>query len=220
MITRFLALAVLLLSLSSCVEIIDDLTLKVDGSGTFRYTVNLSSSRTKVASILALDSLDGKRLPKQSEIDAMVDKFTRSLSEQKGISKVSIEANYVDYIFKISCDFTSVVQLQEALQTAIAEASDETLEGNYYYWLSWEDKTFKRSIPADVAKKFSETPMADADLLQLGSYTTITRFYSAVAKNTNTKAVISKSGTAVMIKSNAYELITNPAALNNNTCIK
>jgi hypothetical protein len=209
-----------LLTLTSCIEIIDDITLKADGSGTFKYSINLSSSRLKVSSLLALDSLDGRRIPKIPEIDQQIDKFTSSLTEQPGITNVKVEANYVDYILKVQCDFTSVVQLQEALQSAIAEASNKTFDGGYYYWLSWEDKMFKRSIPADAAKKFLEAPITDADLLQVGSYTTITRFYSTVTKNTNANAVISKSGTAVMVKSNAYELITNPAALNNNTCIK
>ena len=52
-----------LFGLSSCIEIIDDLSLKSDGSGTFKYSVNLSSSKIKVNSILALDSIDGKKVP-------------------------------------------------------------------------------------------------------------------------------------------------------------
>jgi len=38
----------------------DELTIHDDGSGTLKYAINLSSSRVKVNSILALDSLDGK----------------------------------------------------------------------------------------------------------------------------------------------------------------
>ena len=34
--------------LTSCVEIIDDLTLNLDGSGKLRYNLNLSSSKVKI----------------------------------------------------------------------------------------------------------------------------------------------------------------------------
>ena len=49
-------------SISSCIEIIDDLTLNSDGTGSFKYTINLSASKIKINSILALDSLDGKKI--------------------------------------------------------------------------------------------------------------------------------------------------------------
>lgn len=44
----FLFILGILFGASSCVEIIDDLTLNEDGSGTFKYTVNLSSSKVKL----------------------------------------------------------------------------------------------------------------------------------------------------------------------------
>ena len=52
-----------LLVFQSCIEIMDELTIHDDGSGTLKYAINLSSSRVKVNSILALDSLDGKKVP-------------------------------------------------------------------------------------------------------------------------------------------------------------
>ena len=46
----------------------DELTIHDDGSGTLKYAINLSSSRVKVNSILALDSLDGKKVPSIEDI--------------------------------------------------------------------------------------------------------------------------------------------------------
>lgn len=68
-ITSFIGLLVILLSFNSCIEIIDDITIKNDGSGTLKYTINLSSSKIKINSILALDSLDGRKIPTIAEIE-------------------------------------------------------------------------------------------------------------------------------------------------------
>ena len=83
----------LLFSFTSCIEIIDDLAVNEDGSGTFKYNVNISSSKIKLNSYLALDSLDGKRVPSLDEIKGYVDDVVTSLKKQKGISNLTIESN-------------------------------------------------------------------------------------------------------------------------------
>ena len=92
-----------LILFSSCIEILDDIKFNFDGSGTFKYTVNLSSSQVKLNSILALDSLDGKKVPSLSEIQEKIESFGIKLSEEEGISNVQIDTNYTQFIFKIQC---------------------------------------------------------------------------------------------------------------------
>ena len=62
----------ILITLSSCIEIIDDISFNEDGSGTFKYNINLSSSKVKINSALALDSIDGKKVPSRLEIEAKI----------------------------------------------------------------------------------------------------------------------------------------------------
>ncbi|NDF59623.1 MAG: hypothetical protein EB100_00940, partial [Crocinitomicaceae bacterium] len=52
---KFFWCLLLTLTLASCIEIHDEISLKNDGSGTFSYKINLNSSKLKVNSILALD---------------------------------------------------------------------------------------------------------------------------------------------------------------------
>lgn len=115
----------LLLSLVSCIEISDDITIKNDGSGTFRYKINLSESKVKVNSILALDSLNGKPVPSKAEISAKINEFVRLLDAQSGISNVVVEENYTDFIFKFSCDFSSIKQLQDGVRLSIEQITNE-----------------------------------------------------------------------------------------------
>ena len=77
---KYLMFLVVFFTMSSCIEIIDDLTFKSDGSGTFKYTLNLSASKLKVNSILALDSLDGKKVPSIQEIKDKI-KLSESVSD-------------------------------------------------------------------------------------------------------------------------------------------
>ena len=70
----------------------DELTIHDDGSGTLKYAINLSSSRVKVNSILALDSLDGKKVPSIDEIKAKNNLIL--FITKKFIKKVFLQGRY------------------------------------------------------------------------------------------------------------------------------
>ena len=106
MLRKFIFPIIVISLLSSCIELIDDITLHNDGSGTFKYSINLSSSRLKVNSILALDSLDGKKVPSMGEIKNKISAFTTALKSQNGLSNVRSEFDEANLILKL---FRSVV---------------------------------------------------------------------------------------------------------------
>ena len=113
---KYLMFLVVFFTMSSCIEIIDDLTFKSDGSGTFKYTLNLSASKLKVNSILALDSLDGKKVPSIQEIKDKINKYKEIIAQKEGISNVKVETDFTNFILKIQCDFTSILTLQKAIK--------------------------------------------------------------------------------------------------------
>lgn len=207
----------LLIGLNSCVEIIDDLSMNLDGSGTFKYTVNLSSSKSKINTILNLDSLDGRKVPKLPEIKSKVAEFTSLMSKQPGISNVKVETKYDDYIIKFQCNFTNVSALQEALKNVINTlAIDKKGSVEYAYnWISWSSSKLQRSIPEISLQKVSEIKQSELDLLRTGSYTSISRFQKPVEKTDNPNATISTSRMAVMLKANTFSLTKNPKILEN-----
>jgi hypothetical protein len=116
----------LIFGLSSCLEIIDDITINADGSGTFKYTLNLSASKSRVNTILSLDSLDGKKVPSIDELKTKITSFKTNLENQEGVSNVTIESDFVNFFFRLTCDFESVTKLQDGLKKAIEDESDET----------------------------------------------------------------------------------------------
>jgi hypothetical protein len=199
--------------LTSCIEIIEDLKFNLDGSGTFKYIINLSGSKTKVTSILALDSLHGEKVPKVSDIRTKIGEFKRTLQEQEGISNVLITEDYTNYIIKFQCDFKSVEYLEQALKNSIKKLYQN--DGYNYDWLRFKNKTLVRKTPIlnlDEIRKFGER---DVDKLKTGTYTSITRFSTKIDTFENKNSIKSKSGVALMIKVSPDMLLINQNLLDN-----
>lgn len=219
--TTILLLIAFPIILTSCIEIVDDISINSDGSGTFKYTVNLSSSKVKINSILALDSLDGKKVPSIESISSKLSKLETQLREQEGISDLTFQSDYTNYIFKIKCDFSSLQNLQAAVKViAIKENKGNAIPELDIEWLIFENNALIRSVPQITIAKASQINKADTDLMKEGVYTSITRFENEVIESENKSAKISKNKKAVMMRTNPYLLTQNPKLLDNTIHIK
>ena len=201
---------------SSCVEIIDDIAINEDGSGTFKYSVNLSSSKVKINSILALDSLDGKKVPSVDEISLKLARLVHNLETKEGISEVEFIPDYTNFIFKLSCEFSSVEKLQNAIkELVISENNGREIKGMDHSWITFEGNQLTRSIPQITLNKVRKMNQNETDLLKQGKYTSITRFKTEISHFDNKKARLSKNKKAIMVQTNPYALIHNPQLLDN-----
>jgi hypothetical protein len=175
----------LMLGMTSCLEIIDDLSLNEDGTGSFKYTVNLSSSKVKINSYLALDSLDGREVPSMEEITRQLDEVVTLLTGKEGISNVRFDSDYDNFIFKLNLDFASIAELESAIKTIVKE------------------KNTGQRIEDEIAK------------LKKGTYTSITRFDREVERFENASALLAKNKKAVMVRTDPYSLIQRTDLLDN-----
>ena len=209
----------LIFTLTSCVEIIDDIKLNLDGSGVFKYTINLSQSKTSVTSILALDSLEGKKVMKLPEIKENVKTFKEHLSKEEGISNVIITENYTEYIIKIECKFKNIEILERAIKGAIAKM-DKNIKEDDKTWVKYSDKKLSKSVPDYSLTFLNKITGNYYEKLKAGTYTSIVRFDNLIDNYTNKLATKSKSGTALMVKTTPDKLIENPNILDNTVSIK
>ena len=202
--------------MSSCIEIFDDLTIHNDGTGTFKYNINLSSSKLKINSILALDSLNEMKVPSIEDIKSQIARVKSKFEIKPGISNVMIESNFTDFIFKIKCDFTNVGVLQTAIKEVISEENlIKNIEDLSHNWISWEGQKLTRDIPEITLKKTKELTPNEIELLTQGKYTSITRFDRPIEKFDNQTAKLSASKTAIMLQTNTYSLLQNAKLLEN-----
>jgi len=216
MLRKFIFPIIVISLLSSCIELIDDITIHNDGSGTFKYSINLSSSRLKVNSILALDSLDGKKVPSMGEIKNKISAFTTALKSQNGLSNVRSEFDEANLILKLFVDFKTVGQLEQGIKNSIIAVSKE--KSSYELnesWIAWDGKTLKRSVPLTAFKRSNEMTSSDVDLLKTGTYTSISRFDRSIDRTENVNAKLNPSKLACMLKVNTFDLRNNNKLIEN-----
>jgi hypothetical protein len=218
---NFILFIFLCFTLSSCIEILDDISFNSDGSGEFKYTINLSSSKLKINSILALDSLDGKKVPSKLELQEKVSDLIGVLNCQEGIKDVILEDNYDNYIFKVSLHFDNVESLLNAFKEtmkASGNAAEEYVSNDN--WVSWDGVTLIRQIPDLSSFKFRLVKNEDQELMRNGMYTSISRFDSPVEKIENTSAILAKNNKAVMLRSSLLDVFGNPSIMDNTISVK
>lgn len=207
---------VCLFSLTSCLEIVDDLKINPDGSGSLSYNINLSASKVKINSIFALDSLNGKKVPTRDEIRGKILAFKDTLLNQDGIVDVSLEMDFENYLFKWKVDFEQVAKLQDAvLATAEKMGGKKEWLKDETEWLTFADNKLTRSIPEIKDAKLKSIQEEERQLLKEGSYISITRFQQPVLKFDNEQAVLSKNKMAVMVRTDAFSLSQDFTLLEN-----
>lgn len=152
---RFLIFTLLLtavFSLSSCLHIIEEITIKKDGSGSYQFKIDGSEIKKMVG---ALDE-KSKETPTpeydqevsvqaadtSAKDDKEIDRAVKHLKTQPGITHTTILKDSVNYINGYTFDFDNVDNLGKAILGGPAEATmglwnDETR-------LKLEKKAFKR----------------------------------------------------------------------------
>jgi len=208
---------ILLFLLTSCVELIDEIQLNNDGSGKFKYVINLSQSRSNVSSMLLLDSINGKKNLKLPEIKQKINSFKLTLAKQEGISNVIVVENYTDYIIKFECNFENLDKLKKAFENSLQESNTTKKTEN---WVNFDKKLFYRTTPEYAVSFLKDFYVNYGEKLKNGSYTSIVRFQNEIYSFSNKLSLKSKSGMAIMTKVTPKELVENPYVLDNNIVIK
>jgi hypothetical protein len=194
---------------SGCFEIVEDISIHTNGSGTFSYTVNLSQSKNRLDGLMKLDSSDGYRVPKQDEINQDISKIKTTLEKSPGITNIISTSDWVNYIFTLKFDFNSVSNLNLAVESVSLEISTDhkripEASDNF----DFTGKIFNRKSHYDAKTQSPKLTARDKEILKDASYTCIFRFDNTIKSCSNADAKISKSGKAVMLKLNMLELAT------------
>jgi len=205
-----------ILSFPSCFEIVEEVNLNEDGSGTFNFTINMSQSKLNINSLFLLDTINGKPMPKKEDLARAFDKVEKTLNEDKDISNVAVKKNWDDYIFSVSGNFVNVDALNKAINKINTlfnqtEKYDPVVQDNY----SFVNKIFTRLYNYDLINEYNSMPEKDKEVFDNAKYTAIYRFTSPVASFTNNNAMKSKNGKAIMLKVDVKDLITNNKTLKN-----
>lgn len=202
--------------LSSCFQVIEEITLKNDGTGDVLLTINLSQSKTKVASVMLLDSVQGYKVPSKQKIQQELNEAVAYLKKMDGISNVKSTSDFNNYIATISFSFKDVSNINNITKNILAKQKIKATNTSTYSF-NKSTKTFARKYQAVASAKteYNKLKSQDKAVFNGASYTSIYRFESPVTSTTNPASNVSKSKKAVMLKSNITDLINGKINVSN-----
>jgi len=210
-------LLLLIIMLSSCFEIIEEITINKDGSGNILLTLNFSRSKSNINSIMLLDSVNNYKVPSEQEIKTRIAGIKSQITNISGVSNVKTNSNFEDYIFNISCNFTNVSVLNKVI-TSFNKNKD--IEINKQFSYNKNTKTFTRTYNYDLQKEVQKIKKKDKEVLKDASYTSIYRFQSPILSSKNKLAKISKSRKAIMLRVDVNEMVANKQNIKNTIKLK
>jgi hypothetical protein len=205
-----------LLVFASCFQIIEDVTLRKDGSGIAVFTANLSQSKTKLASIMLLDSVNGYKVPSRTDIRNQLVKLEGELKKINGISNITHSVDFDKFIATIRFSFTDVDKLNSISNSIFEEMKISPANQSSYGYRS-DTRTFSRIYMHEPKAKleFNKMKEADKEIFKSATYTSIYRFDRQVISQSNTAAKLATSKKAVMLQSAVLDLINGENNITN-----
>lgn len=217
--SQLLLLSCLLL-FQSCFEIIEQVTIKNDGSGNFQLVINMSKSKTKLNSIMKMEKVNGHDVPTTREITSKVATIETAVKTTSGISNVKTSLDFDNYIASISCNFLKVNNLNMAVQAVSDKENSKKPAIDDMFKYDANNKVFSRLNKFILKDEYKKMSNADKEIFATANYTAIFRFESDVLTSANKESKISANKKAVMTKLNVLDMITNNKSIENNINLK
>lgn len=196
-------------TLSSCFDVIDEIKVNKDGSGEFLLTMNFSKSKSKISSIMHLDTFRGYKIPTEAEVEEFIDELVVSLQKSKGITDVKRTVDFEEFIFTLGFSFASAEDINHAIENLSVKIGGQSKSFNLRYSYNESEKKFTRYYELHKVDRenYNKLEQDDKTMVNTAAYISISRFDLEVADCSHVKAKISKSGNAVMIRTSAMDII-------------
>ncbi len=211
----FVILLLFTFSYTSCFEIVEEVNLNDDGTGSFNLTMNMSQSKIQINSMLLLDSVNGKPVPKIEDFKKAIRRVKYELKKDSTISELVFTENWEDYIFSMSGNFQNINALNKAIKNINTIFTPKGYKPELYDNFKYENNIFERLYSYNLINEYNALSDKDRSVFKNAKYTTIYRFNSPVKSYSNPNALKSKSGKAIMLKVNVRELVTNKKTIKN-----
>jgi len=116
-----------LLLFTGCFEIVEEMDLNPNGSGKMQVVVNMSESKENLNEYLKSGSANGIKIPDKTQLQSYLDQIQLSLNKVNGISNAGTSADFNEFIFTFTADFTDV----KAMNTAVTQLTKELSNGTF-----------------------------------------------------------------------------------------
>ena len=204
--TRLLLLLPLLL-LTSCFDILDKVNVKADGSGEYSLILNASKSKTRLASISKMETVNGKKVPKKPEIEAKINEAARIFKSVPGISNVKTAMDFDNYVIKLSCNFKKIENVSAGLEQLKAKNIIGKMIPTNIHTHNPQKKTFTRNKINTFKSDYDKLSAADKEVFNNAKYTSVLQFENTVKSQSNASYLLSPNKKAMKLEGNILDFI-------------
>ncbi|EJL70805.1 hypothetical protein [Chryseobacterium populi] len=212
---RFILLFPLLL-LTSCFDILDKVNVKADGTGEYTIILNASKSKTRLASISKMETVNGKKVPKKSEIENKINEAAKIFRATPGISNVKTTMDFNNYIIKLSCNFKKIENINAGLEQLKNKNIIGKMVPTQIYSQNAGNKSFTRNKINTFKNDYDKMSKADKEIFNNARYTSVLQFENMIKSQTNAAYLLSPNKKAVKMEANILDLIIQKKQLQNN----
>jgi len=205
-----------LLLLTSCFDILDKVNVKADGSGEYSLILNASKSKTRLASISKMETINGKKVPKRSEIEAKINEAARIFKATPGISNVKTSMDFDNYIIRLSCHFSKIENINAGLEQLKARNIIGKMIPTQIYSQNLAKKIFIRNKVNTFKSDYDKMSKADKEIFNDARYISVLQFENTVKSQSNAAYSLSPNKKAVKLEANIIDLIIQKKQLQNN----
>lgn len=212
---KLLVLLLPLLLLTSCFDILDKVNIKADGSGEYTLILNASKSKTRLASISKMETINGKKVPKKTEIENKINEASRIFKATPGISNVKTSMDFDNYILKLSCNFKKIENINAGLEQLKAKNILGKMIPTQIYSQNLAKKTLVRNKVSTFKEDYDKMGKADKEVFNNARYTSVMQFESTVKSQTNSAYVLSPNKKAVKLEAEILDIIFQKKQIQN-----
>ena len=205
----------ILTTFTSCFDILDKISQKADGSGEYSIILNASKSKTRLQSISKMETINGKKVPKKSEIEAKVNEAAAVFKSVPGISNVKTSMDFDNYIIKLSCNFKKIENINEGLEKLKTKKILNKMVPSQLYGNNVAGKTFTKNKVNTFKTDYEGMSKTDKEVFNNAKYTSILQFENTIKSQTNTSYSISPNKKAVKLEGNILDFILQKKQIHN-----
>ena len=209
-----------LLFLVSCFDILDKVNVKADGSGEYSLILNASKSKTRLASISKMETINGKKVPKKSEIEAKINEAARIFKSVPGISNVKTSMDFDNYIIKLSCNFKKIENINAGLDQLKAKNILGKMVPTQIYNHNSAKKIFTRNKINTFKSDYDKLSAADKEVFNNAKYTSVLQFENIVKSQSNSAYQLSPNKKAMKLEGNILDFILQKKQIQNNIILQ
>lgn len=214
-ILKILIVTLPLLILTSCFDILDKVNVKADGSGEYTLILNASKSKTRLASISKMETINGKKVPKKAEIEAKINEAAKIFKATPGISNVKTSMDFDNYIIKLSCNFSKIENINAGLEQLKARNIIGKMIPTQIYNQNLSKKIFIRNKVNTFKGDYDKMSKADREIFNEARYISVLQFENMVKSQSNITYSLSPNRKALKLEANILDLILQKKQLQN-----